>query len=124
MYDFEFDENLDLKIDSETEEFSINETGETAILTGAFSDARVSDKAGYWLDIPLSNLWVFKQSRNNQLTRREIQESSIELSNRLVDDAIFNNIKTNVIGMGNTIIINFNCLTKSNKVILTKEIEV
>ncbi len=124
MYDFEFDKNLDIIFDDEIEEYKVNETGETAIITGALTNNRNYGQQGYWIDIAMSNFWTFNQARKTFVVERELEESAMDLANRLVDDDIFVKIKTNILTIDDKFVANFNCLTNSNKVVLTKQIEV
>ncbi len=91
--DFSLENNLDLKIvDGAIAE---QENGETTMLQAFFSDARVKEQRGYWLDLPLSEIWQYDQSRLTNETANNLNETAKEIAKELVATGLYNRIETN-----------------------------
>ena len=88
-------DNLDIGINNGT--YGTQENGETTLLQAFFTDARVSEKRGYWLDIQQSEIWQFQQKRLTQETANDLNEVAREIANSLVNEGLYDRIETNVL---------------------------
>jgi phage gp46-like protein len=92
--DIALTENLDLLIIDNT--LAEQENGETTMLQAFFSDARVKEQRGYWLDLPLSEIWQYDQSRLTNETANNLNETAKEIAKELVAIGLYNRIETKV----------------------------
>lgn len=81
--DFLLTDDLDLKVENNIIGTQLN--GETTLLQAFFSDARVQEKRGYWLGLPLSEMWQFDQKRLTQETVNDLNETAREVAKELVE---------------------------------------
>lgn len=85
-------DNLDfLIIDNMIQE---QEDGETTLIQAFFSDARIKEQRGYWLDIPLSDIWQYDQSRLTSETANNLNETAKEIAKEMVDIGLYTRIET------------------------------
>ena len=92
--DIALEDNLDfLIVDGAIAE---QENGETTMMQAFFSDARVREQRGYWLDLPLSDIWQYDQSRLTNETANNLNETAKEIAKELVAIGLYNRIETDV----------------------------
>lgn len=90
--DIALTDKLDFLIEDNTIAEQAN--GETTMIQAFFSDARVKGQRGYWLDIQLSEIWKYDQSRLTDEVARELRETSKEIADSLVEQGLYNRIET------------------------------
>lgn len=90
MPDFALENNLDIKMVEG--EIVSQENGETTLINAFFTDSRVGDVRGYWLDIKSSEVWTYEQSRLTSDIANELTESAKEIAKELVDDGLYERI--------------------------------
>lgn len=90
--DFLLSDNLDLKV----EDGIIGEQadGETTLLTAFFTDKRVNEQRGYWIDIKSSEIWTYDQSRLTDEMARNLRETAKQIADDLVDESLYTKIDT------------------------------
>ena len=81
--DFALTDNLDLLV--EDSEIGTQIDGETTLVQAFFTDARVKEQRGYWLDIQMSDVWQYDQKRLTQETANNLNETAKEIA---FDDAV------------------------------------
>ena len=92
--DFLLDDNLDLKVEDGIIGTQID--GETTMLQAFFTDARVKNQRGYWLDIQMSEFWQYDQTRLVNETVNNLDETAKEIADALVLSGLYKRIETNV----------------------------
>ena len=90
ILDFEFTETLDLKL--EDGEFSSQSHGETSLITAIYTNARIRNTAGYWLDVNSSEVWTLQQSRLTQDVATKMVEYVRTTTQKLVKQGLFSRI--------------------------------
>ena len=90
--DFLLTEDLDLKVVNGIMEEQ--EDGETTLLTAFFTDKRVNEQRGYWIDIKASEIWTYDQSRLTDEVARNLRETAKQIADELVDDSVYTKIDT------------------------------
>ena len=90
MIDFALEDNLDIRM-IEGEIIS-QKNGETTLINAFFTDKRVSNIRGYWLDVKCSELWTYDQARLTLSVANELTESAKEIAKELVDDGLYERI--------------------------------
>lgn len=90
ILDFEFTEDLDLKI--EDGRFSSQDNGETTLLAAIYTNARVNGHRGYWLDVNSSSAWTLQQSRLTQNVAARMLDSVRTATQRLVRQGLFSRV--------------------------------
>ena len=85
--------NLDLRVVDNT--IGLQADGETTLLSAMFTDARVGDKRGYWIeDIQASEFWTFSQRRAVEEEANEMRETAKALSEDLEQSGLYDRIDT------------------------------
>ena len=116
--DLLLDDNLDLGIENGT--YGEQSDGETTLLQAFFTDARVNEKRGYWLDIKQSEIWQFEQKRLTQETANDLNEIAKQIADSLVNEGLYDRINTSV-SIGNGILtLQIMCYDKKNIVVNRK----
>lgn len=90
--DIALTDNLDLLIVDG--EIAQQENGETTMLQAFFSDARIQKQRGYWLELPLSDIWQYDQSRLTNEVANNLNETAKEVAKELVDVGLYDRIET------------------------------
>lgn len=90
--DFGLENNLDLKM--ENGELVAQENGEATTINAFFTDSRVNEKRGYWLDIMSSEVWTYDQSRLTNETALELTETAREIAKKLVEEELYTRVET------------------------------
>ena len=90
MTDFALEDNLDIKMVEG--EIVSQENGETTVINAFFTDSRVGEVRGYWLDVKSSEVWTYDQSRLTSDIANELTESAKEIAKELVDDGLYERI--------------------------------
>ena len=92
--DIALEDNLDfLIVDGVIAE---QENGETTMIQAFFSDARIKEQRGYWLELPLSDVWKYDQGRLTNETANNLNETAREIAKELVAIGLYNRIETDV----------------------------
>lgn len=86
----------ELDIDLENGITLKDENKETTLMAAFFTDKRVRDKRGYWLEVQNSEAWTFEQSRLTEEVAREFRETAKEIAMSLVEDGLHSKINTDV----------------------------
>lgn len=114
--DFKLTDDLDLFL--EDNEITIQENGETTLIQAFFTDARIQNIKGYWLDIPTSEIWRYDQSRLTQETANNLNESSREIAKELVEDVkLYDRIETETFIDGADLILQIKAFDDKNIVV-------
>lgn len=90
--DFGLTEDLDLQVEDGV--FGMQEDGETTLITAFFTDARVNEQRGYWIDIKGSEIWTYDQSRLTDEVARNLRETAKDIADKLVDEGLYSKIYT------------------------------
>lgn len=90
ILDFEFTETLDLKL--ENDEFTNQTHGETSLIAAIYTNARIRNTAGYWLDVNSSEVWTLQQSRLTQDVATKMVEYVRTITQKLVKQGLFSRI--------------------------------
>ena len=95
-------DNLDLlAIDKE---YKPQTNGETTLLQAFFSDARVGNQRGYWLDDVLtSDIWQYDQKRLTDDTINDLNETAKKIAKELVNIGLYDKIDTKVFSNDNVV---------------------
>jgi phage gp46-like protein len=90
--DIGLEDNLDLLVVDNV--LQGQENGETTLIQAFFSDARVNKQRGYWLDLPLSDIWQYDQSRLTNETANNLNETAKEIAKEMVAIGLYDRIET------------------------------
>ena len=90
LIDFALEDNLDIRMVEG--EIVSQENGETTMINAFFTDARINEQRGYWLDVKSSDIWTYEQSRLTNEMARELTESAKEIAKELVDEGLYERI--------------------------------
>ncbi len=82
--DLKYNENLDLEL--EEEGFAEEKTNNSLILATMFTDERIGNKRGYWLDVPASRVWTFEQSKVTADRANDLIAEATAAMQQLIDD--------------------------------------
>lgn len=113
--DFLLTDSLDLGIGNGT--YGLQQDGETTLLQAFFTDARVNNQRGYWLDIKSSEIWQFNQKRLTQEVVNDLQETAKEISDSLVNESLYDRIETNVFVQDGALTLHLKCYDKRNIIV-------
>ncbi len=116
--DFLLTDNLDLKIEDGIIGTQID--GETTMLQAFFTDARVKQQRGYWLEIQMSELWQFDQKRLTNETVNNINETAKEVADSLVLQGLYKRIETSALIIDNILTLNIKAYDSKNLVVNRK----
>jgi len=116
--DIKLKDNLDFFIEDNT--IAVQENGETTLMQAFFSDARVNEQRGYWLDIPLSDVWQYDQKRLTNETANDLNETAKEIAKELVTIGLYDRIETNVTIDKGVLTLHIMCYDGKNLVINRK----
>lgn len=109
--DFGLEDNLDLKL--ENGEFVIQKNGEATTINAFFTDARVNEQRGYWLDIMSSEVWTYEQSRLTDNVARELTETAREIAKKLVEEELYTRVETEAYVSDSVMTLDIKCYNKS-----------
>ena len=112
--DFKLTDNLDIFVDDN--EVQKQADNETTMLQAFFSDAMVNGERGYWLDVPLSEMWQFEQKRLTTNTVNDLNETAKEVAKKLVSLGVYDRIETNAFVLDNVLTLNIKAYDKKNLV--------
>jgi len=90
--DFKLDDKLDLQLQDNV--IDTQDDGETTLITAFFTDSRVRNQRGYWIDIKSSEIWTYDQSRLTDEVARNLRETAKEIALKLVEDGLYTRIET------------------------------
>ena len=90
LIDFALEDNLDIRMVEG--EIVSQENGETTMINAFFTDDRINEQRGYWLDVMSSEIWTYEQSRLTNEMARELTESAKEIAKELVDEGLYERI--------------------------------
>ncbi len=90
--DFGLKDNLDLLVVDGV--YGLQENGETTMLQAFFTDARVNDLRGFWIEIQLGEIWQFEQKRLTTEAANDLNETAREVAKDLVDSGLYDRIET------------------------------
>ena len=90
--DIGLENNLDLLVVDNV--LQGQENGEATLIQAFFSDARVNKQRGYWLDLPLSDIWQYDQSRLTNETANNLNETAKEIAKEMVAIGLYDRIET------------------------------
>jgi|LGOV01.1.fsa_nt_gb hypothetical protein len=113
--DFGLENNLDLLIIDNA--IAEQENGETTMIQAFFSDARVKEQRGYWLALPLSDIWRYDQSRLTNETANNLNETAREIAKELVAIGLYNRIETDVTIDGGVLTLHIMCYDTRNIIV-------
>lgn len=115
--DFKLSNDLDLVFD-ENGAYSLQENGETSLITAFFTDARVNEQRGYWVDeVVASELWRYDQSRVTNETILEIKEIAKSVSDKIIKESLFSRVDVSVFSNDASFItMHLQCFNKSHLV--------
>jgi len=105
--DFLLDSELDLMV--EGNELGLQKDEETTLITAFFTDARIDNQRGYWLDIRSSEIWKYDQSRLTNETARDLRETAKAIADKLVDDGLYNRIEVDAYVKDGIMTLEINC---------------
>jgi phage gp46-like protein len=88
--DFGLEDNLDMQVVDD--EYVSQQNGEATLINAFFTDARVNEKRGYWLDIMASDIWTYEQSRLTNQIATELTDTAKEIADDLVKDGLYRRI--------------------------------
>lgn len=109
--DFGLEDNLDLSL--ENGEYVVQENGEATTINAFFTDARVNEERGYWLDIISSELWTYEQSRLTNKTALELTETAREIAKKLVEEELYTRVETEAYVSDSVMTLDIKCYNKS-----------
>lgn len=112
--DFKLTDNLDIYVEGGEVQQQVD--NETTMLQAFFSDGRVNEQRGYWLDVPLSEMWQFDQKRLNTDTVNDLNETAKEVAKKLVSLGVYDRIETNAFIQDNVLTLNIKAYDKKNLV--------
>lgn len=114
--DFGLTSNLDILVEDST--IQQQENGETTLIQAFFSDARVSEQRGYWLELPLSDVWQYDQKRLTQETANDLNETAKEIAKELVENVkLYERIDTSTSIDGGVLTLQIQAYDKKNLVV-------
>lgn len=111
-------DNLDLGVENGT--YGLQQDGETTLLQAFFTDARVNNQRGYWLDIKSSEVWQFNQKRLTQQVVNDLQETAKEVADSLVNEGLYDRIETSVFIQDGVLTLQLKCYDKKNIIVNRK----
>lgn len=113
--DFKLTDSLDLDVSDGV--YTVQEDGETTMLQAFFTDARISGKRGYWLDIQKSEVWRYDQARLINETAVDLNATAKEVAQELVVSGLYTRIETNTFISDGAITLQIQCYNKNNIVV-------
>jgi phage gp46-like protein len=116
--DFALTDNLDLMV--EDNEIGIQVDGETTLIQAFFTDARVKEQRGYWLDIQMSDVWQYDQKRLTQETANNLNETAKEIADALVLEKLYTRIETSTSINDGVLTLNIKAYDNKNLVVNRK----
>ena len=111
-------DNLDLGVENGT--YGEQQDGETTLLQAFFTDARVNNQRGYWLEIKASEVWQYNQSRLTQEVADNLAETAKEIADTLVNEGLYDRIETRVFMDSGAMTLQLKCYDKKNIVVNRK----
>lgn len=116
--DFLLEDNLDLKVEDGVIGTQID--GETTMLQAFFTDARVQNQRGYWLDVQMSELWQYDQKRLVNETVNNISETAKEIADSLVLSGLYKRIETSASIIDNILTLEIKAYDDKNLIVNRK----
>lgn len=116
--DFSLTDNLDLKVEDGMIGTQID--GETTMLQAFFTDARVQNQRGYWLDVQMCELWQYDQKRLVNETVNNINETAKEIADSLVLGGLYKRIETSASIIDNVLTLNIKAYDDKNLIVNRK----
>ena len=113
--DFGLTDDLDLQVEDGI--IGEQEDGETTLLTAFFTDARVSEQRGYWIDIKSSEIWTYDQSRLTDEVARNLRETAKQIADELVDESVYTKIDTDAYISDGLLTLSVQCYDKKEIVV-------
>ena len=107
----------DLDLDIENLEIQNQKSIETTVMTAFFSDARISNKRGYWSDLILSELWKYDQSRLTPQVTLDLEQDAKEVGNKLVSEGVCDDVEVSAYIESGRIFLNVKCFTNDNLIL-------
>lgn len=116
--DFLLDDKLDLKLEDGT--IGTQQDGETTLITAFFTDARVNEQRGYWLEVQSSEIWTYDQSRLTNEVARELRETAQQIADNLVEQGLYNRIETDAYASDGVMTLEIRCYDKKQIIVNRK----
>lgn len=120
MDDFGFTDDLDLKVVDG--EYVGQSNNETTMITAFFTDERVNERRGYWLEVRKSELWQYEQGRLMEETASDIREAAKDVADKLVnEDKLYERIDTDAYIANGVMTLDIKCYDSSGKAVVARK---
>jgi len=113
--DFGLTDKLDLKLEDDI--IVGQEDGETTLITAFFTDKRVKEQRGYWIEVQSSEIWTYDQSRLTDEVARQLRETAKEIADNLVEQGLYNRIETDAYASDGVMTLEIRCYDKKQIVV-------